>query len=146
VRTHPRCQLKDYLALHHQVDINLDAFPYSGGTTTLHALWMGVPTLTLAGDTAAGRQTVCILEHTGCSNTSPHAEEFVRKGLAACADLDDLASIARGLRDKFGAAVVGFMTQIADGVEQSLRMMWQRWCDGAAGRFVRHFGRTARGA
>jgi protein O-GlcNAc transferase len=81
VRVHPRCQLKEYLALHHQVDINLDAFPYSGGTTTLHALWMGVPTLTLAGDTAAGRQTACILEHMQLPEYIAHdVDDFVRKG------------------------------------------------------------------
>jgi dTDP-4-amino-4,6-dideoxygalactose transaminase/predicted O-linked N-acetylglucosamine transferase (SPINDLY family) len=131
VRTHPRCQLKEYLALHNQVDINLDAFPYSGGTTTLHALWMGVPTLTLSGDTAAGRQTTCILEHTGLQQYIAHdAEDFLRKGLAVCADLDGLAALRAGLRDKFALPSSDFMTQIADGVERSLRMMWARWCDG----------------
>jgi dTDP-4-amino-4,6-dideoxygalactose transaminase/predicted O-linked N-acetylglucosamine transferase (SPINDLY family) len=132
VRVHPRCQLKEYLALHNEVDINLDAFPYSGGTTTLHALWMGVPTLTLAGDTAAGRQTACILEHTGLQQyIAIDAEEFVRKGLAACADLGTLTVLRAGMRDKFGMPSSDAMSQIANGVEQALRIMWERWCDGA---------------
>ena len=46
--------MQAYLALHHQVDVCLDTFPYNGGTTTLHALWMGVPTLTLAGQYGSG--------------------------------------------------------------------------------------------
>ena len=50
----PRSDMKTYLGQHHQVDICLDTFPYNGGTTTLHALWMGVPTMTLAGDTNDG--------------------------------------------------------------------------------------------
>jgi dTDP-4-amino-4,6-dideoxygalactose transaminase/predicted O-linked N-acetylglucosamine transferase (SPINDLY family) len=130
VRVHPRCQLKEYLALHHQVDINLDAFPYSGGTTTLHALWMGVPTLTLAGDTAAGRQTVCILEHMQLPEYVAHdVDDFVEKGLAACADLATVANQRIGMRLRFGMPSSDFMGQVADGVEQAMRMMWQRWCD-----------------
>jgi dTDP-4-amino-4,6-dideoxygalactose transaminase/predicted O-linked N-acetylglucosamine transferase (SPINDLY family) len=131
VRVHPRCQLKEYLALHNQVDINLDAFPYSGGTTTLHALWMGVPTLTLAGDTAAGRQTVCILEHMQLPEyIAQDADDFVRKGLAACADLDALAKRRHFMRDYFALPSSDFMSTLADWVESALRTMWQRWCDG----------------
>jgi dTDP-4-amino-4,6-dideoxygalactose transaminase/predicted O-linked N-acetylglucosamine transferase (SPINDLY family) len=131
VRVHPRCQLKEYLALHNQVDINLDAFPYSGGTTTLHALWMGVQTLTLAGDTAAGRQTACILEHMQLPEYVAHdVDDFVRRGLAACADLATLADQRNGMRLRFGMPSSDFMGQVADGVEQAMRMMWQRWCDG----------------
>ncbi len=130
VRTVARCQLKDYLALHHEIDINLDAFPYSGGTTTLHALWMGVPTLTLAGDTAAGRQTACILEHSGLPQYIAHdAGEFLQKGLAACADLDALAHLRATLRGKFVLPSSDTSSLIADTVERAFRAIWQRWCD-----------------
>ncbi|MBE0475463.1 tetratricopeptide repeat protein, partial [Rhodoferax sp.] len=39
----PRVGMDEYLALHHKIDIALDPFPYNGGTTTMHSLWMGVP-------------------------------------------------------------------------------------------------------
>lgn len=129
VRFHPRTGMRDYLALHNEVDLNLDTFPYSGGTTSLHALYMGVPTLTLAGDTAAGRQTACILEHNGLARfVARDAEDFVAKGLAACADLDALAALRAGLRSRFPPPSGESMTHVADGVENALRLMWRRWC------------------
>jgi dTDP-4-amino-4,6-dideoxygalactose transaminase/predicted O-linked N-acetylglucosamine transferase (SPINDLY family) len=131
VRLHPRCGLHEYLGVHNQVDIALDTFPYSGGTTTLHAMWMGVPTLTLAGDAAAGRQTVSILEHSGLTQyIACDVEDFECKGMALSRDLDALADLRAGLRDRFAPPSSDYMTEIADGVENALRMMWQRWCDG----------------
>lgn len=58
----PRTQ---YLARYHEIDVALDPFPYNGGVTTLDALWMGVPVLTLAGDRSVGRLGVSILSTLG---------------------------------------------------------------------------------
>ena len=80
VEFHGRIGLNDYLKLHQQVDLCLDTFPYPGGTTTMHAGWMGLPTLTLDAGTVTGRQTACFLEHCGLHH-------FVAKGLAICGDL-----------------------------------------------------------
>jgi predicted O-linked N-acetylglucosamine transferase (SPINDLY family) len=128
---HPRADLHAYLALHQQVDICLDTFPYSGGTTTLQALWMGVPTLTLAGDTAAGRQTACTLEHFALQQfIARDGDDFVEKGVAICTDLGALAQLRGELRARFILASSDSLTNIADGVESALRTMWQRWCAG----------------
>src|SRR5699024_1696397 len=65
---HTRGNMREYLTLHHQVDLCLDTFPYTGGTTTLHGLWMGVPIITLAGSTPSGRTSAAILSHLGLAD------------------------------------------------------------------------------
>jgi len=128
---HPRSGMDAYLALHHQVDICLDTFPYNGGTTTLHALWMGVPTLTLAGSTAAGRSGASILGHVGLEAFVAHdAADFVRKGLSWAGNLAALSDIRAGLRERFAQSAMGQPAVVAAGMERALRIMWQRWCTG----------------
>lgn len=128
---HGRAGMIDYLALHNRVDLALDTFPYTGGTTTLHAGWMGVPTLTLAGGTVPGRQSASFLEHNGLTQfIASDAADFVARGTAICADLSALAAIRAGLRGRFILPESDTMTRVADGVEQALRLMWRRWCQG----------------
>ena len=54
-----------YLQAHHDIDICLDTLPFTGGVVTNHALWMGVPTLTLMGELLAGRQSAEVMARVG---------------------------------------------------------------------------------
>lgn len=51
----------DYLRYYDQMDLALDAHPYNGGTTTMEALWQGVPVLTYSGDRWAARTSCSLL-------------------------------------------------------------------------------------
>lgn len=48
-----------------KVDLCLDTFPYSGGSTTLNALWQGVPVLTWCGDGWRARSSASMLRAAG---------------------------------------------------------------------------------
>ena len=128
---HKRCDTATYLALHHQVDMCLDTFPYSGGTTTNHALWMGVPTLTLAGHTPPGRQGAAMLGQVGLEAfVAKDADDFLAKGLHWASDLAALAAVRSGLRQRIEQSQARRPEVIAAGFERALRTMWQRWCAG----------------
>lgn len=126
---HLRCDIGSYLALHHQVDICLDTFPYNGGTTTLHALWMGVPTLSLAGQTIPGRSGAAILGNAGLAEfIAADPRDFLAKGVAWAGDLPKLAHLRAGLRQRFARSPMCQPDHVTAGVENALRVMWQRWC------------------
>lgn len=125
----PRSNMEIYLALHHQVDICLDTYPYTGGTTTNHALWMGVPTLTLAGQTPASRQCAANLGQLGLEEfIAADADEFVRRGLERGSDLAALAAVRSGLRERWLKSPLRQAGTIASGLDAALRHMWRRWC------------------
>lgn len=117
--------------LHHQVDICLDTFPYNGSTTTLHALWMGVPTLTLAGNTPVGRLGATALGNVGLEAfIALNAEDFVQKGVSWSGKLEALSEIRMGLRERFVNSPVGQPALVAESLQRAFRVMWQRWCAG----------------
>lgn len=128
---HPRCGMQAYLALHDRVDVCLDTYPYNSGTTTLHALWMGVPTLTLAGPTPASRSGASILGHAGLETfVSQDADDFVALGAAWRGRLDELAELRASLRERFLRSPRGQPALVAAGVARAFRVMWRRWCAG----------------
>ena len=66
---------REYLALYHQIDLCLDTFPYNGHTTTLDALWMGVPTVNLLGRTIVGRAGLSQLSNIGLTELIARDED-----------------------------------------------------------------------
>lgn len=128
-----RCSMKEYLQLHQQADINLDTRPYSGGTTTLNALWMGVPTLTLAGDMPTARSSASILGNVGLGDLiTANEAEFKQKGLALAGDLKALAALRAGARQRMNDSPMLQPELLAAGLTQALRIMWRGWCAGEA--------------
>jgi protein O-GlcNAc transferase len=124
-------EMRRYQELHHQVDLCLDTLAYTGGTTTLHALWMGVPTLTLAGALPPRRLGAVIANHAGLEEfVAKDAGDFIARGRHWAGNLAALAKIRAGLRGKFPNTPMGQPALVAAGLERAFRMMWRRWCAG----------------
>ncbi|MFW0765575.1 methyltransferase [Trabulsiella odontotermitis] len=129
-----RMPLQEYLACHHRVDILLDTFPYTGGTTTNHAAWMGVPTLTLCGDTLACRQGVENMNSYGLSQfIAMDKDDYVNKALYWRDHFDELNAIRLGMRNQIPVETKdGF--NAAEHLEYALRHAWTLYCQGQSPR------------
>lgn len=128
---HPLCGMSEYLGLHHQVDICLDTQPWSGGTTTNHAFWMGVPTLTRVGTTPASRLTAALSHQVGLEAFVAESDaDLVARGVYWAEHLTELAGIRRGLRERCLQSPVRQPAIIGTAIERAFRHMWERWCAG----------------
>ena len=131
LRLLPRVGLNEYLALHQQVDIILDTWPYTGGTTSNHAVWMGVPVVTLRGPSRAHCQSAAVLGRTGLDEwIADDVDSFVRLAVQHAADLQGLASLRAGMRARWQASPWRQAGTVARGFEAGVRVMWHRWCAG----------------
>jgi predicted O-linked N-acetylglucosamine transferase (SPINDLY family) len=120
----------EYLAAYQRVDIALDPFPYTGGTTTMEALYMGVPVLTLAGSSLLSRQGLGLLMNAGLPEwVAGDADAYVRQAIANTADLPQLAALRGGLRAKVLASALFDAPLFAGHFEAALRGMWRDWCN-----------------
>lgn len=118
-----------YLACYQRVDIALDPFPYTGGTTTVEALWMGVPVLTLQGERFLARQGVGLLMNAGLADwIAFDADDYVKRAVQHAQDLPALARLRAGLRQQVLASPVFDAFSFARHFETALRGMWRTWC------------------
>lgn len=119
-----------YLDTYRRIDIALDTFPYNGHTTSLDALWMGVPVVSRAGTTAVSRGGFSQLANLGLAELVAFTdEEFARKAIELTRDLPRLAALRAGLRARMEASPLMDGARFARNLEQAFRQMWLQWCD-----------------
>ncbi len=119
----------EYFGVYQRIDLALDPFPYGGGTTTCDALWMGVPVVSLAGQTAVGRGGLSLLSNVGLPElVARDCEQYVQIAVALAQDLSRLSQLRATLRDRVQASPLTNAPRFARNVEAAYRTMWQRWC------------------
>ena len=95
-----RRENKNHLSYYNDIDISLDTFPLTGGTTTYEATWMGVPVVSLVGDNFHQRLSRTVLMNCGLDELCTFTpEDFVDKAVALAGDRDKLLAWRHGFRD-----------------------------------------------
>ena len=117
--------LPQYMESYRQIDIALDSFPYSGGTTTCDALWMGVPVVTLSDKTAVGRSGVSILSNLGLTELIGQTpEEYAKIARDLAANLSRLSELRETLRPRMKQSPLMNADRFARNMESAYREMW----------------------
>ena len=119
----------DYLSRYREIDICLDTFPYNGQTTSLDALWMGVPTVTLVGETVVGRAGVCQAMNLGLPEliATTH-DEYVQAARSLATDLAHLSELRQTLRARLEQSPLMDGARFARNLESVYRDVWRRFC------------------
>lgn len=120
----------EYFETYRRLDVALDTFPYNGHTTSLDALWMGVPVVTLPGETIVSRAGLSQATNLGLPELIAHSEaDFVRIATGLARDLPRLAHLRATLRERMGSSVLMDAPRFAREIEHAYRAMWRQWCE-----------------
>ncbi len=118
-----------YLETYRRIDLCLDTLPYNGHTTSLDALWMGVPVVTLVGQTIAGRAGWSQLHNLGLLDLVAQTEDqFVKVAVDLAGDLERLNGLRTTMRERMEQSPLMDGPRFAGGMENAFRQMWQAWC------------------
>jgi predicted O-linked N-acetylglucosamine transferase (SPINDLY family) len=129
VTVQPYVSLQDYFNWFNSVDIALDTMPYSGGTTSCDALWMGVPVVTVPGSRPSSRSTASVLSTAGLPEwiaSSP--EDYVRLAVERARDEALVAALRTSLRSRLRQSPLMDEKGFVRDLENAYREMWRAWC------------------
>ena len=118
---------EDYLASYSEIDILLDTFPYPGGTTTCEALWMGVPTLTLLGDTLLARQGASLFNCAGLQEwIAKDEDDYVAKAVKYATNIEYLVELRKVLRSQVQETALFNAARFSEQLEEAMSAMWKQ--------------------
>ena len=120
-------RLKNYV----HIDIALDSFPYNGATTTLDALWMGVPVVTMLGTRFSSRLCASILSHVGLDDlVAKDTAEFGKIAAKLSADRPRRVKLRNTLRESVRNGPLGDASGMAENMAMRIREAWTEYCEG----------------
>jgi predicted O-linked N-acetylglucosamine transferase (SPINDLY family) len=94
-------ELSAMMAEYADVDIGLDPMPYNGGTTTLQAMWMGVPVVVQEGGHFVSRMGASFMRAAGLPEwVAADDAQYVAIAVRMAADRHGLLQLKRALRER----------------------------------------------
>lgn len=116
---------------YHDIDIALDPFPLTGGTTTFDLLWMGVPLVSMEGRDFKSRLSTGMLRYLGQTGwLADTPQQYLAIAHQLAADVDQLNAIRQGLRQHVEASCLMDEDRFVQEFGLGLRTAWQRWLVG----------------
>src|SRR5258706_2323922 len=126
--------LEEYYKSFGRVDIALDTMPFSGGTTTLDALWMGAPVITAPGVRSWSRSAASILTTLGLPDwIADSPEDYVRRAVPFARNPSTIAELRKSLRSRMLESPLMDKRRFTRDMEEAYRRMWQSWCSQTGG-------------
>ena len=115
----------EHMARYNNIDIALDPFPYNGTTTTLDALWMGVPVITLAGASHGGRVGVSQMSNLGLQELiAKNQDDYVNIAVELAGNIEKLSALRAGMRERMLASPLMNVERFTRNLEQGYEQMW----------------------
>jgi predicted O-linked N-acetylglucosamine transferase (SPINDLY family) len=113
---------------YHRIDIALDPFPLTGGTTSFDLLWMGLPMVTMEGESFKSRMGTGLLSYLGRTDWLAQThEEYLSIAQALAADPNALNTLRMGLRREVEQSVLMREDIFNHHFGEGLRAMWLQW-------------------
>jgi len=127
----PRLDDGGYRAMFARVDVALDPMPFSGATTTLDALWQGVPVVTLPGSWTWSRSTASLLTGLGAQAwIARDAGHYAAIARDLVGDPARLADVRAGLRPRVAASPMADVARFVRHLEDAYRRAWSSFVSG----------------
>lgn len=114
----------NHLTYYDEMDITLDTYPVTGGNTTVDAMWMGAPIISLVGNSLNQRLSYSLMNHVGIGDLCAHSrEEYVEKAVALANDPDRLRELRFGLRRQFLESPLGQTERFAENFQDVMEQV-----------------------
>lgn len=125
--------LEAHMSAYNEVDIALDPFPYCGTTTTVDALSMGIPVVTLVGERWVQRTSYSFLNGMGWESLCASTEkEYMDIAIGLAKNPSRLQALKASGREKFVGSALCDPDRFTKNLENAYRMMWQQYCESTA--------------